>query len=229
MILISHHFQMTPLVWWVLLAMLFGHARIVPARTYIFDNACVVFCRAENLSVNEDEVHVISQLVEEGRRGREVDDLLNKLCLESVESRHFCHNIFKYLRDRQRCDCRTISPPLSLNDREKESIDRLRILNKLSDKFQRSQQASQQQQQQKQEGQRQEEQHLMMAKMTMTVNGRDISKDENFVPRILDVNNQQASSAPNPSGSDEIDWDMWCMAQCNIGHGGSACNCDIIP
>ncbi|KAL2713351.1 hypothetical protein V1478_017049 [Vespula squamosa] len=221
---------MTPLAWWVLLATLFGHARIVPARTYIFDNACVVFCRAENLSVNEDEVHVISQLVEEGRRGREVDDLLNKLCLASVKSRHFCRNIFKYLGDRQRCDCRTISPSLSLNNREEESIDRSRILTKLSDKFQRSRQQQQQQQQQrkqKQEGQRQEERHLMMTKMTMTMNGRDISKDEIFVPPI--VNNQQASSAPNPSASDKIDWDMWCMAQCNIGHGGSACDCDIIP
>ncbi|XP_046828576.1 uncharacterized protein LOC124428499 [Vespa crabro] len=225
---------MTPLAWWVLLTMLFGHARIVPARTYIFNNACVVLCRAENLSVNEDEVHVTSQLVEEGRRGREVDDLLNRLCLVSVERRHYCRNLFQYLRDRERCDCRKIYPSLSLNNRKEESIDRLRISTKLSDKFQQSQQQQQQQKQrqqiQKQEGQRQEVQRLMMTKMRMMMNGRDIMKDENFVPRTMDVNNnQQASSAPNSSTSDEIDWDMWCMAQCNIGHGGSACNCDIIP
>ena len=26
-----------------------------------------------------------------------------------------------------------------------------------------------------------------------------------------------------------VDWDRWCMNQCDNGKGGSACNCDIIP
>nr|XP_033334347.1 uncharacterized protein LOC117225134 [Megalopta genalis] len=26
-----------------------------------------------------------------------------------------------------------------------------------------------------------------------------------------------------------VDWDLWCMAQCDNGRGGSACNCDLIP
>ncbi|XP_076284745.1 uncharacterized protein LOC143211169 [Lasioglossum baleicum] len=40
----------------------------------------------------------------------------------------------------------------------------------------------------------------------------------------------------NPDSPDEsdstdspVDWDLWCMAQCDNGHGGSACNCDLIP
>ncbi|XP_031827696.1 uncharacterized protein LOC116424866 [Nomia melanderi] len=31
------------------------------------------------------------------------------------------------------------------------------------------------------------------------------------------------------STESDVDWDMWCMAQCDNGRGGSACNCDLIP
>lgn len=37
------------------------------------------------------------------------------------------------------------------------------------------------------------------------------------------------TSDPNLSEEYPVDWEMWCMAQCDNGQGGSACNCDIIP
>lgn len=41
----------------------------------------------------------------------------------------------------------------------------------------------------------------------------------------------QPGTTPDPNASEEypVDWEMWCMAQCDNGQGGSACNCDIIP
>ena len=37
--------------------------------------------------------------------------------------------------------------------------------------------------------------------------------------------------SPNDSPMDEdsMDWDLWCISQCDNGKGGSACHCDIIP
>ncbi|XP_078053358.1 uncharacterized protein LOC144478881 [Augochlora pura] len=40
-------------------------------------------------------------------------------------------------------------------------------------------------------------------------------------------------SQENPDAADSaespVDWDLWCIAQCDNGRGGSACNCDLIP
>ncbi|KAG7188767.1 hypothetical protein KM043_008385 [Ampulex compressa] len=49
----------------------------------------------------------------------------------------------------------------------------------------------------------------------------------------VDVGNKETHTGttkdPNSSEEGHIDWEMWCMAQCDNGQGGSACNCDIIP
>ncbi|XP_032682451.1 uncharacterized protein LOC116849423 [Odontomachus brunneus] len=48
---------------------------------------------------------------------------------------------------------------------------------------------------------------------------------------ILLQGEQTDSNAGSDSfvGDDDVDWEKWCMHQCNIGLGGNACNCDIIP
>lgn len=36
-------------------------------------------------------------------------------------------------------------------------------------------------------------------------------------------------SPDSPMDEDSMDWDLWCVSQCDNGKGGSACHCDIIP
>lgn len=36
-------------------------------------------------------------------------------------------------------------------------------------------------------------------------------------------------SHDSPMDEDSMDWDLWCVSQCDNGKGGSACHCDIIP
>ncbi|KAI4500501.1 hypothetical protein M0802_004463 [Mischocyttarus mexicanus] len=287
---------MTPLTWWVLLATLFGHARIVPARINGIQNACAILCRAEELlelneeekipvvvdkvgikgdemvekeveeeveeekeEENYDEIHVTSQLVE-GRRGLRrnrrrrsrnnnsannnnyhwLDN--NNLSLVSNKTRLLIQKFFINLRHRQGCYCNQIYS--SSNLISGRNIDP-NISNKLYEKFPKQQERQEQHQQEQQRRQIQEEKEeerekrvlLMTMKIMMKMmmrNRKEFTSNQDYyyyLP-IMEKNNEDlVEGAPNnnPSTSDEIDWDLWCMAQCDIGHGGSACECDIIP
>lgn len=41
----------------------------------------------------------------------------------------------------------------------------------------------------------------------------------------------EIGNAPVQDSTEEstVDWDTWCITQCDSGQGGAACNCDIIP
>ncbi|KAK2585620.1 hypothetical protein KPH14_010245 [Odynerus spinipes] len=220
-------YQMTPLARWVLLATLFGHAMSVPARTQALENACVALCRAENAAANEDKVHVIPrrQFIE-GRRGREADRLLG-LCLERPQHSTICKIIVKSLREHRGCDCELI---------ERSGIPRRNyisssLLDDLVEDYSKISEAVQSQLQ----GNRANV--LRSGSIRKLVEAE--SKRQLIVEReafkyatsgsIMDTNEQHDSSASNSDDSEEVDWELWCMAQCDIGHGGSVCKCDIIP
>ncbi|XP_031371016.1 uncharacterized protein LOC116186800 isoform X2 [Apis dorsata] len=48
----------------------------------------------------------------------------------------------------------------------------------------------------------------------------------------MEKNATAGNLSPNdgsPMDEDSMDWDLWCVSQCDNGKGGSACHCDIIP
>ncbi|KAI4482340.1 hypothetical protein M0804_008891 [Polistes exclamans] len=173
---------------------------------------------------------------------------LNDYCLISNQIRLHCREFFINLRNRQGCNCRLISSSIRTKLIKDGTNINPKDSNKLSDlSLKREQQLQQQQEKQEQfrrvlvkeeeeeEEIREENKRFLLATMkTMMRNPKELStiKDYHYyLPIKMETNNQDlVSSAPdNPSNSDEIDWDLWCMAQCDIGHGGSACECDIIP
>ncbi|XP_043488930.1 uncharacterized protein LOC122515596 [Polistes fuscatus] len=170
---------------------------------------------------------------------------LNDYCLTSNQIRLHCREFFINLRNRQGCNCRLISSSIRTNLIEGGNINPKdsNKLSNLSQKREQQQQGKQQQfrqvvvvEEEEEEAEiREEDKRFLLATMkTMMRNPKELStiKDHHYyLPIKMETNNQElVSSAPdNPSNSDEIDWDLWCMAQCDIGHGGSACECDIIP
>ncbi|XP_076647977.1 uncharacterized protein LOC143356297 [Halictus rubicundus] len=61
----------------------------------------------------------------------------------------------------------------------------------------------------------------------------DYEEDRLGIRERLDPKGTFNLSPESPDASESVDspvdWDLWCMAQCDNGHGGSACNCDLIP
>lgn len=46
----------------------------------------------------------------------------------------------------------------------------------------------------------------------------------------LPEDDRKDTSSPSDSSEESaVDWEQWCMSQCNNGHGGNACRCDLIP
>ncbi|XP_015177008.1 PREDICTED: protein DDB_G0268328, partial [Polistes dominula] len=173
--------------------------------------------------------------------------LLNDYCLTSNKIRLHCQDFFINLRNRQGCNCQLFKSSSTIRKNLiGGGIINRDDSNKLLDVSQKQQQQQQQQQQHQQfrqvvvkeeeeEEKLEEEKRFLLVTMKMMMrNPKELSsiKDHHYyLPIKMETNNQElVSSAPNnPTDSDEIDWDMWCMAQCDIGHGGSACECDIIP
>ncbi|XP_014473581.1 PREDICTED: uncharacterized protein LOC106743869 [Dinoponera quadriceps] len=48
-------------------------------------------------------------------------------------------------------------------------------------------------------------------------------------PQGGDRTDNTAASDSLDEDDDNVDWELWCMEQCNSGQGGDACRCDIVP
>lgn len=242
-VLISHHFQMTPLLRWVFLLVLVGCAASIPSA--LVDDACVLLCHPRTRSSPEG--------VCELRRAQSgsVLDLARiivsrclKLCNHRQPSyaRVSCFALRSFLGVRRGCHCpstrfmRTSARIPSLVDELAEDV----VFSSLG-------------------GVVISALHAALLREDADTEGYDLVVDyygsgsrlaqdaEDEGPKRHDVeqppmginghgtvllqNERTDSNALSgfSEGEDDINWKQWCMEQCNIGRGGKACNCDILP
>lgn len=220
---------MTPLARWVLLTTLLGHATSVPARTLPLEDACVALCLAENAAANEDKVHVIPRRqFAEGRRGRGADRLFGH-CFERPSHSTICTILFEALREYRGCDCE-LTKNLELPDRlylsssllKDLSNDYTKISKLLESRLLSNEEEMVRRNLRKGEGSSRRRRN---GPLTFDLSSSIMETDGQQRPNDALVSGTSDAS----SDSEPVDWDLWCMAQCDNGHGGSACECDIIP
>ena len=69
-----------------------------------------------------------------------------------------------------------------------------------------------------------------MKSLVAEANKVDGEEMEALEDRVIEkLNSDDLIARADTSEEPAVDWDQWCMAQCDNGRGGSACNCDIIP
>ncbi|XP_015438142.1 PREDICTED: uncharacterized protein LOC107193254 [Dufourea novaeangliae] len=238
---------MTPLPWWVLLAFLLAGVGAQPD-----DYACVRLCRARNQIPEITGVCEYRQtLVLQSGVGRYPIQRLLSLCLtpcggpgspdsELFDGSQTCRVFREILIRQQACLCDSsrddslennpadvLLPKNSLDDDDDpeelkrwRSIKLLTILKKIT-----------------------EDQSLVpinSAERNIPVEDKMILEEEDEEESVFGedwLNSRIAGfvhlnpDTPDESDSTElpVDWDMWCMTQCDNGQGGTACNCDLIP
>lgn len=212
---------MTPLPRWVLLALLLA---VVDAQQA--ENACVCACRARSgiPRISEDCDHML-YLVSGSHGGAYLLARLLKLCLiPNTRASDPGHPIFvdaescHYIRDnfieRYGCSCDASNNGKSAERKEEDQVTELNALKRL-DMFKTREDVT-----------------------AVPVDQRgwrstDLPKEDLLIPVVdKQLDATDTTNAPEDgtdSKEDPIDWDMWCMTQCDNGLGGSACHCDIIP
>ncbi|KOC66363.1 hypothetical protein WH47_08755 [Habropoda laboriosa] len=225
---------MTPLPWWVLLALL-----LVVVASYPVDHACARLCRVRNTSpeITGGCEHQ-QKLVLQFSGGRFPIQRLFRLCLTpcqgsstsnslSFDVSQACRSFRDSLIERHGCICDDLHDVRARNleeeDRKVEGFEAGQLNEadewNLPKKFAKHRPASS----------FDDLYQLMLTKKQAYKDTMEITKLEE---NILDSADTEDAILGKMEGSNEessIDWDLWCMAQCDNGKGGSACNCDIIP
>ncbi|XP_017766620.1 PREDICTED: uncharacterized protein LOC108555477 [Eufriesea mexicana] len=233
---------MTPLPRWVLLALLLAVVAAHPV-----DHACVRLCRARNTSPESTGVceHQL-KLVLQSSGGRLPIRRLLRLCFTpyhgagSSESPFFddtevCRVFRQSLIRRHGCTCEDIDD-VKTGDLEE---DRWRV-----QKFERdwSKKAEEFGMLRKDEEDRPmvpaddrgqqgpEMKALFEAIAKIGEAGEDPSSRAESKDEVIEISDPGSRVDEHNDVDDAtIDWDLWCMAQCDSGQGANACNCDIVP
>ena len=228
---------MTPLPWWVFLAL-----PLVVVDAHLDEYACVCFCRARNGSpkiaeaCDHAEYHVLGS-----HGGAYLLQRLFKLCLiphSDPKSPH--HPLFydwencRFIRDdliqRHGCSCDTLNNGKSAKPEEEKQRFVYAVAVPFIDAEDGASEA----------GASEGEGFGVGASEDEDQQGwrsTDLSEEELKIPVVdnhlnaIDADTSNASEDETDSREDPIDWHPWCMAhcQCDNGQGGSARHCDIIP
>lgn len=243
-VLISHHFQMTPPLRWVFLLVLVGCAASIPLP--LANDACVLLCHPRARSSLEGVCEL------RGAQSGSVLDLARiivsrclKLCdhQQPSSARVSCFALRSFLGARRGCHCpsthvmRTDASIPSLVDELAEDVVSFSFggvvisalyapllredvdaegYGLIVDDYEFGSRLAHDA-----ENEKPKKRHDVEQPST-GINGHGT---------ILLQGEQTDGNAGSDSfeGDDDVDWEQWCMHQCNIGLGGDACNCDIIP
>ncbi|XP_076167428.1 uncharacterized protein LOC143146731 [Ptiloglossa arizonensis] len=228
---------MTPLARWVLLALLLAGAEARPG-----DHACVPLCRARYRSseVTGNCDHQ-QRLVLQSSGGRFPTQRLLRLCLTpcnlagSPNDRLYtlydysfiCRDLTESLIRRRGCNC---------DDTTNEGTG---SLEGIGDTFQDTVRDRVNPKRPKETSMRtivaDRAEIVDLANHRRTIGPRmkfaeDTSNDENSEASVeVVIASLNTDATESDTTDDSVDWELWCIAQCDNGRGGSACNCDIIP
>ncbi|KOX72528.1 hypothetical protein WN51_03060 [Melipona quadrifasciata] len=245
-VLISHHFQMTPLRRWVLLALLLAAVAAHP-----FEHACVHLCRARDTS--PEKITGVCQhqqkLVLQSSGGRFPIHRLFSLCLTPChgssdrlvfDDSHACRTFRETLVQYHGCSCNDyVDHEGTWNDEEDPRGGK---------EFEedRSREVGESKMLKKADGEQVPAdvrgQGLKIKDLPATeleaVEGmsdeadvEDAGTDDADKGASKEESEDVAATGDEANSTDEtsVDWDRWCMTQCDHGNGGSACHCDLIP
>ncbi|KAF3419995.1 hypothetical protein E2986_04285 [Frieseomelitta varia] len=244
-VLISHHFQMTPLRRWVLLALLLAAVAAHP-----LEHACVHLCRARDTS--PEKITGVCQhqqkLVLQSSGGRFPIHRLFSLCLTPChgssdllvfEDSHACRTFRETLIQYHGCSCNDVNREVARNDEEdpwrgkqlEEDQSRKAGESKILKKADDEQVPADVQ------GQGLKMKDLPATKLEVgedmldKADVEDAGTDDADKGASKEESEDVAATGNEANTTDEtsVDWDRWCMAQCDNGNGGSACHCDLIP
>ncbi|XP_076240467.1 uncharacterized protein LOC143182993 [Calliopsis andreniformis] len=241
---------MTPLPRWVLLALLLAGASAAPE-----DHACVRLCRAQNRGPKIVGVCDHQQkLVLQSSGGRFPLQRLFRLCLTPCsggpgspndpllfDDSKTCQNFRESLLRRRACSCDTLDHEGTWDLEEKNSlrverslenleqyelknVDSLDVILALSKGISLVETAIASDILLDQQGLN----SRGLSEMKLEAEEDQVDeKEEEGVGEDPVVEN--AADGIDVTEEPPVDWDMWCMAQCDNGQGGSACHCDLIP
>lgn len=232
---------MTPLPRWVLLAMLLALVAAHPT-----DHACVRLCHALNPNPGITGVCEHQQkLVLQSSGGRFPIQGLLRLCLTPChgvgttntllfDDSRICRVLRRSLIRRQGCSCGGLNNENSEKLEEEEEERRVGELEKnqlkgtdgtdMLKKDDEEEAVASADVQVRQLGQKNEN--------TMDINEIEeerLERAEFQHAAVVNSNTGSPTAWADLTEETTIDWDLWCMNQCDHGKGGSACHCDIIP
>lgn len=244
-VLISHHFQMTPSLRWVFLLALVGCAASIPSR--FVDDACVLLCHPRTRSSPEGVCELRG--VQSGSvldQARIIVSRCLKLCDRQLTSsvRASCFALTSFLAAHRECRCsstdamRTNVNIPSLVDELAEEVVSSSPLGKIVISALHT--ALLHKDVEPADGydliaDHHESGSLAHGTETKNTKQHDVEQppinvNSNYTARLMEDDQSDTTAASGNSDEDDnVDWEMWCMEQCNNGHGGDACRCDIIP
>ncbi|XP_076633540.1 uncharacterized protein LOC143347845 [Colletes latitarsis] len=218
---------MTPMLRWVLLALLLAGAKARP-----LEDACVRLCLARDRSLEVTGVCDHQQrLVLQSTGGRYPTQRLLGLCLIPCngpgndpllfDDSQICRVFRESMIRRRGCSCHGTwtletddAPRLDVSFQDSYSRDSVDERSSMSE---------------------------AAALVDVAKDRRSKHKMQSLGIEDVLLNNEEWESSVDvgisnlnapakvDSTEDPVDWDLWCMAQCDNGHGGTACNCDLIP
>lgn len=242
---------MTPLLRWVLLALLLAMVVAHPV-----EHACVYLCRARNTSpeITGGCEHQ-QKLVLQSSGGRFPIHRLFRLCLTPChgssdllvfDNTHTCRTFRRTLIQYHGCSCDDVNYGETRNNQEDPSTvkkfeeDRLkgadvtRMLEKAGEQQIIRGQSLKTKDVRRYITEIKVEKDIIQADFKDTDNLNKADSEETSKDAATDNLEKPGSKDDAPRMEDStdetsVDWDRWCMNQCDNGKGGSACNCDIIP
>ena len=242
---------MTPLRRWVLLALLLAAVAAHP-----LEHACVHLCRARDTSpekitgvCQQQQQQQQQKLVLQSSSGRFPIHRLFSLCLTPChgssdllvfDDSHACRTFRETLIRYHGCSCNDVDHEGTRNGEEdpwggkefeedqSEKVGESKMLKK-ADEEQAVVPADVR-------GQGLKIKDLPATKLEMgedMLDKADVEDDadtDDADNASMEESEDVAASSNEANSTDEtVDWDRWCMTQCDHGTGGSACHCDLIP
>lgn len=239
-VLISHHFQMTPPLRWVFLLALVGrYAASVPAS--FAGDACALLCHPLAESFPEGVCKLwVAQSGSDLDQARVIVSRCQKPCDRQLPFvvGVVCHALRSLLGDYRVCRCPSTdatmpsgaSVPSLVNGLAEDVVDTIypsaldrRVIRALRAAFSLGVQGN-------------DDSPAAGCMPVRPQDAEDAERDRRDVETTpaepkdqdpLDNGNKEATTTSSEEVT--IDWEQWCMSQCNSGHGGNACRCDLIP
>ncbi|XP_071867375.1 uncharacterized protein [Bombus fervidus] len=243
--------KMTALLRWVLLALLLAMVVAHPVQ-----HACVYFCRAQNINPERatggcgDQQEIIRQLSE----GQFPIHRLFRICLipcngtDSVtfDNSHTCRTFREVLIRCYGCSCNNVNYDevrneeedllmiKTLEENQMKGADMMRMLEKTAEQHIHQSQGLNSRYIRRHITEIKVEKDIIQADLKDTGNlnkadSEETSKDAATGNLEKPGCKDDASCKEDSTDETSVDWERWCMKQCDNGKGGSACNCDIIP
>ncbi|XP_060824026.1 uncharacterized protein LOC132911431 [Bombus pascuorum] len=242
---------MTPLLRWVLLALLLAMVVAHPV-----EHACVYLCRTRNTSpeITGGCEHQ-QKLVLQSSGGRFLIHRLFRLCLTPChgssdllvfDNTRNCRTFRETLIRCYGCSCDDVNygetgnnqeDPSTVNKFEEDQLketDVTRMLEKAGEQHIVRGQSLKTKDVGRYITEIKAEKDIIQADLKDTGNLNKADSEE--TPKDAANGNLEkpgseddASRKKDSTDETSVDWDRWCMNQCDNGKGGSACKCDIIP